>query len=218
LRIGAMTRFAELEHSPEIARLLPVVPLTMRTLANARVRNVATIGGNLAHADPHLDLPPVWSALGAQVAITGRSGRRMIAVEDLFTGYYETILRQGELITALHVPVRRARRATYVKVTTRAAHDWPALGIAVALELEAGQVCEARLVLGAATSKPTRLKAAEAVLRGAALNEAALRRAGEAAVGEVEIETDNRGSAAYKRHLLQIYLGRAICAAAGEKI
>ncbi|HKO71422.1 MAG TPA: FAD binding domain-containing protein, partial [Bradyrhizobium sp.] len=72
-RLGAMTTFAELEHSPEIGRRLPVIPRTMSTLANVRVRNVATVGGNLAHADPHLDLPPVWFALDAKVKVVGRS-------------------------------------------------------------------------------------------------------------------------------------------------
>ncbi|MDB5649102.1 MAG: xanthine dehydrogenase family protein subunit [Hyphomicrobiales bacterium] len=209
-RIGAMTTFSQLEHSAEIATYLPVITKTMRTLANVRVRNVATIGGNLAHGDPHLDLPPVWLALGAKALIINKTGERLIPVEEIFAGYYETTLEQGDLIAELHVPVRPGWRSHYAKVTTRAEHDWPALGIAVSVLSEGGRVKGASLVLSAAVDRPTRLVAAENILRGATLDDAVLRAAGEAAVEEVHIETDNRGSAAYKKHLLRVHLGRAI--------
>src|SRR3954447_5702056 len=83
VRIGAMTTFSELEHSPMVAQHLPVVTQTMKTLANVRVRNVASVGGHVAHGDPHLDLPPVWSALGASVRIVGAGGERALPVEEL---------------------------------------------------------------------------------------------------------------------------------------
>jgi carbon-monoxide dehydrogenase medium subunit len=217
MRIGAMTTFSTLEHSPEIRRHFPVVVRTMRTLANARVRNVATVGGNLAHADTHLDLPLVWIALGAQAAIVSPRGERLIAVEDLYTGYYETVLRHDELITALHVPLRPAWRPVYVKVTTRTAHDWPALGIAVSLENERTMIKDARIAIGAATEKATRLTQAEAVLRGTAIDDATLTHAGDVAIGEVRIEADSRGSASYKEHLLRVHLRRAVQAAIEEQ-
>jgi carbon-monoxide dehydrogenase medium subunit len=215
-RIGAMTTFSQLEHSPEIKAHLPVITQTMKTLANVRVRNVATVGGNLAHGDPHLDLPPVWMTLGAQALIVNKSGKRLIPIADLFAGYYETTLAQGDLIAELHVPVRPGWRSFYAKVTTRAEHDWPALGIAVSVLSEGRQVKDVSIVLSAAVDKPTRLVAAESVLRGATIDEHVLRRAGEAAVAEVHIETDNRGSAAYKKHLLSVHLGRAIQTVMGE--
>src|SRR5690606_16495632 len=102
-------------------------------LSNIRVRNVATVGGALAHGDPHMDLPPVLIALGASVTVAGPKGERSLAVEDLFAGYYETLLRRDELITEAVVPPTAGKRAAYMKVTTRAAHDWPALGVAVSL-------------------------------------------------------------------------------------
>jgi carbon-monoxide dehydrogenase medium subunit len=209
-RIGAMTTFSELEHSPAIRTHLPVIAETMKTLANVRVRNVATVGGNLAHGDPHLDLPPVWMALGAEALIVSRAGERVVPVDAIFAGYYETTIANGELIAELRVPVRPSWRSTYVKVTTRAVHDWPALGIAISAEITGQRVNDIRIVLSAALDKPTRLAAAETVLRGAEISEALLARAGDAAVQEVEIETDNRGSAAYKNHLLRIHLARAI--------
>lgn len=209
-RVGAMTTFSQLEHSPEIARVLPVIPHAMLTLANVRVRNVATIGGNLAHGDPHLDLPPVWTALGATVHIVGRKGARSIPVEQLFAGYYETTLASGEMIEAVEVPVKKGWRAHYAKVTTRAAHDWPALGIAVSAQLEGSRIEDLRLVLSAAVDRPTRLVQAEQVLRGASIGDTVLAKAAEAALSEVHIESDLRGSAEYKKHLLRVHLGRAI--------
>ena len=209
-RIGAMTTFAALEHSPAIRSHLPVVTETMKTLANVRVRNVATVGGNLAHGDPHLDLPPVWMALGARIRILGKAGERVIPVGELFAGYYETTLAQGEVIAELQVPIRPDWRSHYAKVTTRAEHDWPALGIAVSARSKAGLVEDVSLVLSAAVDRPTRLASAEKVLRGARLDDATLQRAGEAAVAEVEIESDSRGTADYKKHLLRVHLGRAM--------
>jgi aerobic carbon-monoxide dehydrogenase medium subunit len=214
-RIGAMTTFAEIEHSVLVNRHFPVVAQSMKTLANVRVRNVATVGGNLAHGDPHLDLPPVWMALDAEASILNRSGERRVPVADIFRGYYETTIADGELLAEIHVPLRPAWRSTYIKVTTRSAHDWPALGLAVSVELGCSQVKDLRIVLSAALDKPTRLSAAEAVLRGTSLNEAGLRCAGDAAVGEVDMVSDSRGSAAYKQQLLRVHLARAIRAVAG---
>src|SRR5690349_9746961 len=181
ISIGAMTTFSELERSAEIRRSFPVVAQAMKRLANVRVRNVATVGGNLAHADPHLDLPPVWIALGAEAVILGPGRERVVPVEDMFVGYYETILGHDDLIAELRVPIRPAWRTTYVKVTPRSAHDWPALGLAVSAALQGQQIIDVRVVLSAATDRPTRLTAAEAVLRGGRLDDATLRRAGEAA-------------------------------------
>lgn len=210
IRIGAMTTFSELERSPEIAQALPIVAQTMKTLANVRVRNVATIGGNLAHGDPHLDLPPVWTALGARARILSRKGEREIDVGDLFAGYYETTLEQGDIIAEISVPVRSDWNGFYAKVTTRAEHDWPALGLAALAKPEGDRIADVSLVLSAAVDRPTRLVEAERVLRGERLSDALLARAGEAAVAEVEIESDGRGSAPYKKHLLRVHLARAI--------
>lgn len=215
IRIGGMTTFAEIERSPMVLQHLPAVVRTMKTLANIRVRHVASVGGNLAHADPHLDLPPVWMAHAASIRIVSKSGERVIPVEDLFAGYYETTLGDGELIGEVIVPVRPEWTSTYVKVTTRSAHDWPALGIAVSANLQGQRVNDLRLVLSAALDRPTRLVAAENELRGSDLSEAALKRAGEAAVAEADIHSDSRGSAAYKQHLLRVHLSRAMHALAG---
>ncbi len=210
VRIGAMATLSALGRSALVRRELPVIAQTLLTLANVRVRNVATLGGHLAHADPHMDLPPVLIALGARLVARSASGERTIPVEALFTGYYETALAPGELITEVRIPVQGARRAAYLKCTTRSADDWPALGVAVAVDAEEGIVRDARVVVSAATDKATRLPGVEALLRGNRADAALLRRAGDAAAEEANVISGVRGSAAYRRQLLRVYLGRAV--------
>jgi carbon-monoxide dehydrogenase medium subunit len=205
LRVGAMSTLRELERSASVKQGWPVITRTLRTLSNVRVRNVATVGGALAHGDPHMDLPPLLGALGARVTIDGPRGERSAPIESLYAGYLETTLQRGELITRLEVPALGQRRAAYLKCTTRTADDWPALGMAVVLDGD-----EARVWLGAATDKPTRLLAAEKILKGKLTDEKALRQAGEAAAEEVQIESDLHGSAAYKKQLIRVYLARAV--------
>ena len=209
-RIGAMTTLSALERSAVVRERLPVITRTLRTLSNVRVRNVATVGGNLAHGDPHMDLPPVLIALGASIVAASPGGERTLEVEDLFAGYYETRLARNELIAELRIPARRGRRAAYVKITTGSADDWPAVGVAVALEAEGQTVRSATMAVSAATEKATRLKGAEGALAGARLDDAALTRAADAAVDETEILSDLRGSAPYKRELLRVAVKRAV--------
>lgn len=210
VRIGAMATLSEMERSPVVRRELPVVADTLPALSNVRVRNVATLGGHLAHADPHMDLPPVLMALGARVSADGPAGHRTIAADDLVSGYYETVLARNELITEVRLPTQGRRRAAYLKCTTRSVDDWPALGVAVVLDAEDGVVGEASVVVSAATAKPTRLAGVEGVLRGARVDDRLLGRAGEASVEGIDIIPDSRGSAAYKRELLRVTLARAI--------
>ena len=217
VRIGALTPLAALERAPVIRRRLPVVATTLRTLSNVRVRNVATLGGHLAHADPHMDLPPVLIALGAELLVVGPGGERVVPLADLYTGYYETTLARDELIAQVQVHPQAPWRAAYLKCTTRSADDWPALGLAVALTVDGAAVRDIHLVLGAASATPTRLTQAEAVLRGAAVDATALQRAGEAAAAEAPVIGDPQGSAAYKKALVRVYVQRAVLQALGGR-
>jgi carbon-monoxide dehydrogenase medium subunit len=210
LKIGAMTPLSVVERTPAVRQHAPVISEALRTLSNIRVRNVATIGGHLAHADPHMDLPPVLIALGARVAVAGPSGERRIPVEDLFAGYFETVLARNELITQLTVPAQQGWRSCYLKVTTRSAHDWPALGIAVSVDGDGESIRDARIVISAATEQPIRLSGAEAAVRGGRLDDALLRQAGEAAAEEAQVVDDAHGSAAYRKQLVRVYVGRAL--------
>jgi carbon-monoxide dehydrogenase medium subunit len=214
LRIGALATLSELEYDRNIAAHLPMLNRALRTLSNPRVRNVARVGGALAHGDPHMDLPPVLAALAARVTITGPKGTRDLPLAELYTGYYETVLERNELITAVTVPPLGGRKAAYVKVTARSADDWPALGIAVSFTLKHGTLHDPVVVVSAATEKVVRLAGAEQVLHNGRLDNALLRHAGDAAAKEAILLTDAHGSAGYKRELLRVYLGRAVRQAA----
>jgi carbon-monoxide dehydrogenase medium subunit len=213
LRIGATATLSALGRSPVVRSQAPVIARTLRTLSNVRVRNVATVGGHLAHADPHMDLPPLLIALGASITIVSPSGERILPLDKLYLGYLETTLGLSELIAEVNVPAQGSRRAAYLKCTTRSADDWPALGVAVVLDTDGAVVRDARIVIGAATDTPTRLAKAEAILRGVRVDDAVLQRAGDAAASEAGVIGDAHGSAAYKRELLRVYLGRAVRAA-----
>ena len=216
LAIGALAPLTTVERASEVLRHAPVIAKTMRRLANVRVRNVATIGGNLAHGDPHMDLPPVLIALGASVVVAGPAGTRTIRLEDLYTGYYETALAGDELIVELHVPAPGRRRAAYLKCTTGSHDDWPALGVAVALEADGGSIRAATVVVSAATEKVGRMAQAEAVLTGARVDDALFARAGDAAAAEAVTVSDVRGSAPYKRELIRVHVARALRAALAQ--
>jgi carbon-monoxide dehydrogenase medium subunit len=210
LHIGALATLAALERSAAVHSAAPVLSHALRSLANVRVRNVATLGGSLAHADPHMDLPPVLIALGAEVTIANRTGTRVIPVEELITGYLQTTLAGGELITAARIPSQVGRKAAYIKVTARSADDWPTLGVAVALDSAGARIRSARVVLSAAVDRPTRLGSVEGFLQGAEVSEATLARAGELAAAEALPLTDQHGSAAYKSQLVRVYVRRAL--------
>jgi carbon-monoxide dehydrogenase medium subunit len=186
LRIGAMTSLRELEKSERVRRGWPAISRALRTLSNVRVRNVARLGGHLAHGDPHTDLPPLLSALGATVIIAGPGGERTVPIESLYAGYLETTLKRSELITRIDVPAMGKRRAAYLKCTTRTVDDWPAVGVAVCLDGE-----RQTIFVSAAVDKPTRIASVDEVDR-------------------LPIEDDLHGSAAYKRQLMRVYVKRAI--------
>ena len=137
-------------------------------------------------------------------------GERSLKVEDLLTGYYETALDKNELIAAVTIPAQGTRRAAYIKFTAGSAEDWPALGIAVSVEAAGDTLRSAIVVASAATVKAVRLASAEAALKGARVDDKALKAAGDAGAQEAEVLSDVRGSAAYKRELIRVHVGRAI--------
>jgi len=210
LRIGALATLASLERSDEVKKHLPLVTRTLLTLSNIRVRNVATVGGALAHGDPHMDLPPVLMSLGAVVTIQGPKGERTASLEEILIGYYETSLEKDELITSVLVPSQGKRRGAYMKVTTGSADDWPALGVAAVLDADGQAVKSASIVVSAATTKATRIAGAEALLKGKTVDDKLLSDAAEATLEECEILPDVRGSVPYKRELVRVYVKRAI--------
>lgn len=211
LSIGALTSLRELERSSLVAASAPTISRALGTLANVRIRNVATIGGHLAHADPHMDLPPILLTMGARVRAVSSRGERWIAMSELFVGYYQTALTKDELIAEVSIPPQPAGICSaYAKCTALNADDWPAVGAAVWYRLEQGSIREARIAISAATERPVRASAAEAALAGSLAQPAAFARAADAAAEEVQTLADIRGSASYKREMVRVHVRRAL--------
>jgi aerobic carbon-monoxide dehydrogenase medium subunit len=214
LRIGAMTTLSELEHSTAVRTVAPAMSRALRTLSNVRVRSVATLGGHLAHGDPHMDLPPILMTLSARVRAVGRGGERWIDMNDFPVGYYQTALAKDELIAEVEVPPQPAGvRTWYAKYTALSADDWPTVGVAVWYRVESDRIAEARVAVSAATERPLRVAAAEASLVGASPVPDAFARAADAAAADVEPLADIRGSAAYKREMVRVHVRRALAQA-----
>jgi carbon-monoxide dehydrogenase medium subunit len=214
LTIGAMTTLTELERSAEVASAVPVVHRALRTLSNVRIRNVATLGGHLAHGDPHMDLPPIFLTLGARVRVASRRGERWIDLADLFVGYYQSAVARDELITRIEIPPQpQGVHTWYAKFAALSADDWPSVGVAVWYRTEADRITEARVAVSAATERPVRVAGAEAALAGAAATAETFAAAADAAAREIEPLSDIRGSAAYKREMVRVHAHRALIAA-----
>jgi aerobic carbon-monoxide dehydrogenase medium subunit len=217
LRIGAMVTLTELACSPLVAQAASALAAAACLVANVRVRNVACLGGHLAHADPHMDLPPALLALDARVEIRGPGGVRWSTVDELILGYYETSLGQQEVITAVEVPTTAGRRTAYSRYTSVAADDWPSVAIGAAMLTRDGCVAEPRLTVGAVTASPLRLRQAEEMLDGVQLKDAArvdaaCRASADAAMESVRPGSDLHGSAAYKREMVRVHARRALAA------
>jgi carbon-monoxide dehydrogenase medium subunit len=214
LRIGALTTLRELERSGDVAKRFPTMSRALRTLSNVRVRSVATVGGHLAHADPHMDLPPILITLGARVRAVSPRGERWIPLEDLFLGYYQSAVARDELIVELVIPTQPPdARTAYAKFTALSADDWPAVGVAAWCRVQGSRIIEARLAVSAATERPVRIAEAEAVLHDANAEPGVLAGAADAAAARVEVLADLRGSAAYKREMVRVHVRRALAQA-----
>jgi carbon-monoxide dehydrogenase medium subunit len=180
LVIGALARLAEVERHPAVRERLPMLAETLSEVASPRIRAMATIGGALAHADPHQDTPAALLALGASVRTMTRNGGRELPLETLYLDYYETCLDPAELVVEVRVPLPPAGSgASYLKFLPRSAEDYATVA-AAALRLSRHGVCErCRIVLGSVGATPIRSGAAEALLAGEAVTEARCRAAGE---------------------------------------
>jgi carbon-monoxide dehydrogenase medium subunit len=217
IRLGALVTHRAVEVSPLIRERLPVLAETFRRVGTVRIRHMATVGGALAHADPNQDPPVTLLALDATVEIRRASGRRELPLREFFRDYYETALEPGELVTAVTVPLLPAASgASFVKFLPRTADDYATVAAAATVTLEPdGQSCrQVRIALGSVGMTPLRARAAEAALVGQRLDEGVLRAAGAAAQTEVDPVSDHRGSAAYKREMVSVMVGRALTQAA----
>jgi len=217
IRIGATATHRSLEHSPLLKSHLPVFVEMEKQVANTRVRNTGTIGGNLCFAEPHSDPATLLLALGATVIAEGQSGPREISIGDFFVGPYETRLGRRELLTAVRVPTTTPhQRTAYVKFQV---HERPMLGMALVLETpdEGVSFSDARVAIGCVSPHPRRSAEAENLLRGSrSAVESNLRRAADALADAADLSDDSEGSAEYKRNLIQVFLRRAFRKAVGQ--
>jgi carbon-monoxide dehydrogenase medium subunit len=213
LSIGAMTTHREAELSPVVADAAPALVETLRHVATIRIRNAATVGGNLAHADPALDPPVTLMALDASVRLDSRGGSRRVPLDEFFVDHYETVMRPDEILTRIDVPKPRPRtEAAFLKFLPRSSDDYATVAVAVRLTVdEAGGRCEdVRITLGSVGSTTLRARAAEAVLQGQPLNGAALREAASLSKDVADPIADIRGSAEYKRDMVEVFVRRAL--------
>ena len=214
LAIGALTREADLEQS-EIARSrVPILIDTAEVVADPLVRNLATVGGNLAHADPANDHPATMLALRAQVVATGPAGQRVIPIDDFFVDTFATALAPDELLTEIRVPLPPARSGgAYVKFE-RKVGDYAIAGAAAQVTLAAdGTVASAGIGLTNASYRPLRAADAEAYLIGRQPTEDAVLEAARRAAAAADPGSDLRGPADYKRAMVRTVTARALRAA-----
>ncbi len=215
LRIGALTTLAELDRSPLITGAFAPVRDATSQMATPQVRNSATVGGNVAGAVPCADLPPILIAMSASALAWSTRGERKFPLEDLILGPRKTMLRDDELLAAIHVPVPASGSgAAYARFALREANAIAVAGVAAGLAFNAdGTVKSARIALCAVAPTPKLVKAAGDALVGRALTDAACAKAAEAAMKAAEPITDLRGSAQYRKELVGILTRRAIASA-----
>ena len=213
LHVKAATRHNQLAGSETIAARFPAMAAAAPQIADPIVRNLGTIGGSLAHADPAGDWGSVMLALGGRVVARSAAGERTIPVDELLESTFTTTLQPNELITEVQVPAPGPRSGgTYLKLE-RKVGDFATVGVAVQLALDDGRIASAGIGLTAVGQRNVKAADAEASLRGAEPNEAAFAEAGRLAAQAAEPASDLRGSADYKRHVVQVYVQRGLARA-----
>lgn len=211
LKIGAMTREAELERSDLIHQKYPLLADTARVIADPLVRNLATVGGNIAHADPANDHPATMLAYGAEAVATGPNGERVIPIKEFFQDAFQTALEHDEILMEIRIPTSKPRSGgAYLKLE-RKVGDYATGAVAVQLTLDKNGACESAGVgLTNVGLMPIKAEEAEKALLGSKADEAAIRNAAQLAADAAEPADDQRGSAEYKRHVIKTLTVRAL--------
>jgi len=211
LKIGGLTREAELEASPVVRSKYPILLDTAHVIADPQVRNMATVGGNLAHGDPANDHPATMAALGAQVVATGPKGERVIPIENFFVSLFTTALQHEEILTEIRIPVPPPRSGGAYFKLERKVGDFATAAVAAQLTLDDKGVCQ-KVGIGLTNVGPTPVKArkAEEFLRGKKLDAANIDQAARLAAEESEPSADLRGPVEYKKGLVKELAKRAL--------
>jgi len=211
LKIGGLTREAELEASPLARTKYPILLDTAHVIADPQVRNMATVGGNLAHGDPANDHPATMMALGAQVVATGPKGERVISIENFFLSLFSTALQPEEILTEIRIPMPPARSGGAYFKLERKVGDFATAAVAAQLTLDEKGICQ-KVGIGLTNVGPTPVKArkAEEFLRGKKLDEANVKQAAQLAADESTPSPDLRGPVEYKKGLVKELTKRAL--------
>jgi len=211
LSIGAMVTRRQLETSADIREFCPALTETFGHVATIRIRNQGTLGGNLAHADPAQDPPPMLIALDAEVVLSSRAGQRALPLSEFFVGYLTSVLRPDEVLTEIRVPaLPRGTRATYIKFLPRTQDDYATVSVAATLRMQDGRCEDVRVALGGAAPVPLRAKPVEDALRGQELTDTRVSEAAALVLDIVDPPDDARGSADYKRRMARVWVERAL--------
>jgi carbon-monoxide dehydrogenase medium subunit len=204
------------ELSPVVRRAFPVLTQAFSCIGNVRVRQTASVGGNLAHADYRLDPPPPLLVLGAEVGAIGPNGSRRIPLRNFFRGIYETALAPGEILVDVRVPSMPANsNAVYLRYSTLSANDWPCLGVAGLLIKENGRCRELRLALGGVGATPLWIEGLD-FTKDQQLDSGVVEKVLQAVDEQISPSSDLRGSEWYKRRMAWLFVNKALAQLNGE--
>jgi len=212
LRIGAMTRESQLEHSPLVAERAPLMHEAMPHIAHPQIRNRGTLGGTLAHADPAAELPAVSVALNGRFRLRSQRGERWVSADEFFVGFFTTALEPDELLVEVALPPMPPRSGWSFQEVARRHGDYALVGVAALVTLDdRGRCQQARLVFLSVGEGPVEAHEGAKVLRGQAPTAEAIRAAAEvAASADVDPSSDIHASAAFRRHLAKVLARRAL--------
>ncbi len=213
LRIGALTTIRSLEKSAELRMQYPVISLAASKLGSVAIRNLGTLGGNLCNAAPSAEMAPALIGLSANAKIAGPSGERIVPLENFFTGPGTTLLKEGEILVEIQVPIPAPNtKSIYLKHAIRGSIDLAIAGVAVLATFEPqNRVCEdIRIVLGAVAPTPMRARNTEEVIKGKRMDENLIEKSAEVASSEAKPITDVRASAWYRTEMVKVLTRQAV--------
>jgi carbon-monoxide dehydrogenase medium subunit len=211
LTFGAMTTLREVETSPLVTRLAPGLAEAAGHVATVRIRNQATVGGNLVHADPNQDLPPMLMVYDAVARLTGPEGTREVPVADMFVDFFESVVRPDEILHSVWVPPAALGTTTgYVKFLPRTRDDYSTISVAAGLTVVDGRIERARIAVAGGGATAVRCRAAESALVGRSAEDGTLSAAADLVPQELDPIGDGRGSAAYKSDMARVCTRRLL--------
>lgn len=210
ISVGAQTTYAQIKESEPLRNKCPLLPQTASVVGDAQVRNRGTLGGSLAHADPHADMPAAVLALEAELKAVGPKGTRWIKADDFFITLFTTALAPDEILTEIRVPALDGERSGYLKAARRPS-DFAMVGVALCLKIGPDQACE-KISIGVTgvTDRPYRGAGVEKALIGKKLNPKIIEEAAAQVTEGIDVIEDVNASKGFRSHLARLYTARAI--------